>query len=259
MPVAPQIVAHCRNVLSQHAAWMSVLPGLDSHGLADQVRDAALLLDAIGDCCRRTYPNITCHGSQCEEDTILAELLPEPTGVYVDLGAGEPMQCSNTWQFYKRGWRGLLVEPHPAFVYQLARWRPGDCVFPVAVSDRSGMVPFYVDGTVSSCQSDWSNSAPDRPQAVECMTATDILALPDFQGFRGDCSLCSIDVEGHERHVLTGIPWDVFTPKVFCVEYLKYATDDTRDDLSPEWEPILLEHGYTLHATTLLNKIYIKQ
>ena len=66
----------------------------------------------------RTYlecnvPTITRDGSQFDEDEILAGLLPEEFGVYVDIGAFDPVECSNTWQFYKRGWRGLLVEPLP--------------------------------------------------------------------------------------------------------------------------------------------------
>ena len=46
----------------------------------------------------RTYPAVSCRGSQSGEDDILEELLPGD-GVYIDIGAGEPKQCSNTWLF----------------------------------------------------------------------------------------------------------------------------------------------------------------
>ncbi len=253
-----QIIGRCQNVLSQHAAWLS-LPGMgDTYDVAASVADVAELLGVMGKCCGRTYPPLDFPGSQGNEDSILEQLLPPPMmGAYVDVGAGEPKQCSNTWKFYNRGWRGLLIEPLPAFIQQLTRWRPGDCVFPVAASDYSGMMPFYVDGIVSSSLADWSISAPTRPQAVECMTMADILSVSDFQHIGDECSLCSIDVEGHERQVLSGIPWDTFRPKVFCVEYRKYETKCEGKDLSGEWEPILLTNGYRLHATTLLNKIYV--
>ena len=70
------------------------------------------LLGQIDRLLGRSYPNVSRRGSQCEEDEILREFLPGG-GTYVDIGAGEPVQCSNTWAFYERGWRGLLVEEFP--------------------------------------------------------------------------------------------------------------------------------------------------
>ena len=253
------LIVYCRNILHQHAAWVHGLPELGSHQIAPKIQQVAELLDSFCECYHRTYKSITNPGSQCEEDTILRELFPEPTvGTYVDIGAGEPQQCSNTWTFYQRGWRGLLIEPLPEFVFQLIRWRPGDMVFPVAASNRTGIVPFYVDSSVSSCHATWSKTSPAKPLAAECMAIAEILDFPDYQHIRDTCSLCSLDVEGHEWHVLSNIPWERFSPKVFCIEYRKYETDSMGIDLSPQWEPILLEHGYVLHATTILNKIYVK-
>ncbi len=255
----PGLIGYCRNILIQHANWVHSLPELGSHGIAPKITQVANLLNAFTECYQRTYKSITAPGSQCEEDTILEALFPQPEiGVYVDIGAGEPSQCSNTWALYQRGWRGLLIEPLPEFVFQLIRWRPGDIVWPVAASNRTGIVPFYVDNSVSSALVGWSDTAPAKPLAAECMDIAEILNMPDFHRFRDTCSLCSIDVEGYEPQVLSSIPWDTFRPKVFCVEYRKYDSTSMGADLSDQWEPILLEHGYVLHATTVLNKIYVK-
>jgi len=253
------LIEYCRGILQQHANWVYGLPELGSHKIAPKITQIAELLKAFTECYQRTYKPATAPGSQCQEDAILEELFPEPkVGTYVDIGAGEPSQCSNTWALYQRGWRGLLVEPLPEFVFQLIRWRPGDTIFPVAASNRTGIVPFFIDSSVSSTLVGWSENAPKKPLAAECMDIAEILDMPDFRRFRDTCDLCSIDVEGHEPQVLAGIPWDLFHPKVFCVEYRKYDSSSMGADLTDQWEPILLEHGYVLHATTVLNKIYVK-
>lgn len=49
--------------------------------------------------------------SQFEEDGIIAELLPQRCGVYVDIGAYHPISDSNTYALYQRGWHGLAIDP----------------------------------------------------------------------------------------------------------------------------------------------------
>ena len=54
--------------------------------------------------------------AQCGEDRIAAFILdtlsmPQPT--YLDLGANDPCRLNNTFFFYLRGGRGVLVEPDP--------------------------------------------------------------------------------------------------------------------------------------------------
>ena len=49
--------------------------------------------------------------SQYGEDKVLRVLLPEKFGTYLDIGSGHPKRNSNTFWFYRRGWRGILVEP----------------------------------------------------------------------------------------------------------------------------------------------------
>lgn len=207
----------------------------------------------------KLHPIVKDKGSQANEDAILAELLPDPAGLYVDVGAYHPWDCSNTWQFYKRGWRGLLVEPVPMFQARLLRQRPGDAIFPVAASNQAGFAVLRFCGSVSTIQEDWPIEA-QKHVIVETMTLTEVIRK--FPGFmraainRGGWDLCSVDVEGHERQALEGIDFSVFRPKVFCVEYLSYTDDNTGIDLSPTWEHLLLSQGYELYATTTYNKIY---
>ncbi len=228
-----------------------------NHQQLRQIRDASGLMNQLASqiekCLTRSYPNVTLRGSQCEEDEILRELLPEDTGVYVDIGAAEPVQCSNTWAFHERGWRGLLVEPLFWYWPALLQQRVGDWLYPSAVRDYDGFTRLQVNGTVSSVIPGW-NMAEQGSVMVPCETTASVLAK--FPGLAGTCSLCSIDVEGAEREVLASIDWSVFHPEVFVVEYRKYDPHVLGDDISGEWESLLTDQGYAEVARTNMNLIF---
>src|SRR2546430_11530274 len=77
--------------------------------------------------------------SQNGEDVRLARAFSgQPTGFYVDVGAGGPVVDSVTKHFYDRGWRGINVEPDPEAFRLLAEERPRDVSLAVACSDAAG-------------------------------------------------------------------------------------------------------------------------
>jgi len=52
--------------------------------------------------------------SQEGEDMILRRLFEKQnTGFYVDVGAHHPKRFSNTFFFYKKGWRGINIDAMP--------------------------------------------------------------------------------------------------------------------------------------------------
>lgn len=221
----------------------------------DNIREIGNLLSQIANWHQRTFSRPDPDGSQANEDAILADLLPGNKGTYVDIGAGEPVSCSNTWKFYQRGWRGLLVEPRKDAIYDLCAVRPGDFVYPVAASNETGWAQMRLHGPISSLQADWNIS---EQSTAFCRTEATAEIMGRFPAIRDSCQLCSLDVEGHERQALEGIDWTKFGPRVFVVEYAIYGTSPPANDSTGEWEPILLENGYKRHASTPLNHIYVK-
>src|SRR5881227_1483366 len=76
--------------------------------------------------------------SQFGEDVIAEALLPEPNGFYVEVGAFHPIQISNTYRFYRKGWRGIAIDPKPGVAKLFRRHRPGDIMVECAVSEEEG-------------------------------------------------------------------------------------------------------------------------
>src|SRR5262245_52803640 len=64
-------------------------------------------------------------------------------GSFVDLGAFHPVMHSNTYLFYTMGWRGLNVEPNPAYIGEFERLRPEDITLNVAIADVARQAAYH--------------------------------------------------------------------------------------------------------------------
>jgi len=64
------------------------------------------------------------HSQYDEEKIIIDRFGPDHKGSYLDIGAGGPIDQSNTYACYQRGWRGLAVEPQANMVAEFRRVRP---------------------------------------------------------------------------------------------------------------------------------------
>jgi hypothetical protein len=63
---------------------------------------------------------------------------------YLEIGAHQPIKCSNSWKLYKKGWRGLCVDPQENFKINWRIFRPKDIFLPVAISPvESDFVRFF--------------------------------------------------------------------------------------------------------------------
>jgi len=74
--------------------------------------------------------------SQQGEDLIV-ESICDALGIqdpsYLDIGAADPTRINNTSLFYRKGCRGVLIEPNPARSRRLEAKRPGDKVLNVGI------------------------------------------------------------------------------------------------------------------------------
>jgi len=82
--------------------------------------------------------------SQNFEDVMLWRALHDVgRGRYLDIGAQDPAVDSVSLAFYEAGWRGVHVEPVPAYAEKLRAARPDEQVIEAAVTDALGPIKFY--------------------------------------------------------------------------------------------------------------------
>src|ERR1700749_5137988 len=86
--------------------------------------------------------------SQVGEDNILAYFfqsigLTKPS--YLEIGTNHPVIGNNTYAFYLKGSRGVLVEPDPALHAVIKNYRPGDKLLQCGIAlQEAESATFYV-------------------------------------------------------------------------------------------------------------------
>src|ERR1039458_3102256 len=78
------------------------------------------------------------------EDVLLWRALKNvENGFYIDVGAQDPVVDSVSLAFYRKGWRGVHVEPAPAYAEALRLARPDEVVIEALVTNKRGKQQFY--------------------------------------------------------------------------------------------------------------------
>ena len=167
--------------------------------------------------------------SQDGEDMVIQtyyETKKHYKGFYVDIGAHHPYRFSNTAYFYKKGWRGINVEPTPTLLSAFKRHRKRDINLNLGVSLHPMVLPFYVfnDDALNTFDENLAQARhanEDRYKIlskIEIQTSTlkDILEnhLPENQHI----DFLTIDVEGLDFDVLKSNDWSKFLPGFIMVE-----------------------------------------
>lgn len=149
-----------------------------------------------------------------ELDIKIMRYLPPKGGVFVEAGANDGVTQSNTW-FYEQyhGWSGLLVEPVPYLAALAAASRRAP-VANVALGPVDG-------GVLRIFESDLTTTAvSERSEAENNVIEVPVRALSslldEYNISRID--LFSLDVEGFELDVLSGLDFSRHSPNAILVE-----------------------------------------
>jgi len=148
-------------------------------------------------------------------------------GFFVEAGANDGHRQSNTYYLERfRGWSGVLIEPIPELYERCLRERPRSRCFNCALVDAPGADPItlrYDDLGSHVLEAHESNAeasttcwgwAPAYDVTVPSRTLSEV--LDEARPARVD--FLSLDVEGYEEVVLTGLDLDVYRPTYILIE-----------------------------------------
>lgn len=159
--------------------------------------------------------------AQFGEDVLVWEYFSrKASGCFVEVGAHEPRDLSQTMLLEEKGWKGILIEPLAVLSERLRQQRPGSQVFQVACSSpqNRGEARFFVsDHLELSSLEKWKNDLETQyaqTETVRVMTLDDVLE----QAGVGVVDFVSIDVEGTELDVLRGFNLKKYQPALLLVE-----------------------------------------
>ena len=198
------------------------------------------------------------YAQNAEDVVLLRAFRDNPGGVYVDVGAGHPVDGSLTKNLIDLlGWTGVDIEPQADLCRALAEHHPRSSVVECCVG-APGRRTFYrlpdnwgmgtLDPEVAQRHSVSGWDVVEHEVAV--VPLDDVLegrVLPEFE-------LLKIDVEGAEREVLDTLSLDYWQPQVVVIEATRPATTEPSHS---EWEAYLTRADYRLCLFDGLNRFYV--
>ena len=198
----------------------------------------ALFLLKLGDWFRRAWkvldkivswdPWVNYSWSQEGEDRILKRIFGDKRdGFYIDIGAHHPKRFSNTYLFYRKGWRGINVDALPGTAKRFNKSRRRDINLELGVGAVEGDLRYFSfrDAALNTFSPDVADvrirsglNSYLGVKNIEIMPLAKILErhLPIGQFI----DFMSIDVEGLDHEVLASNDWARFRPGFVLVEML---------------------------------------
>jgi FkbM family methyltransferase len=180
---------------------------------------------------------------------------------YLDIGAYDPILINNTYYFYKKGHRGVLVEPNVTMCEKLRAVRPEDIVIEAGIGvDTVSDAEYYVMSEPS-----WSTFSREEAEHQERTTSGEItieevrriplITVNDVmeKHFDGAPTFLSIDAEGWHIAILESIDYERFRPPAICVETLISDTND----MIPEIPAFMKSRGYVVRGGSFVNTIFV--
>lgn len=193
--------------------------------------------------------------SQEGEDLILKRIFEgKENGFYVDVGAHHPLRFSNTYIFYKLGWRGINIDAMPKSMVYFDKIRPNDINIETPVSDRQQTLTYYAFNEPAlngfSEKLSIERNKKDGYKIIfrkEMVTKTLAQVLDQYLPKSQTINFLTIDVEGLDFSVLKSNDWEKYTPEVVLVEILGSSLEDIN---ASEITSFMKKKGYIIFAKT---------
>ncbi len=166
-----------------------------------------------------------------EERIILQKFSDINDGKFLDIGAFDVFNLSNTRALFEKGWSGVMVEPSPPRIEVIKSQIHGEDRIQLcekAISSTAGIVKFfYTSDALSTIEEKhlikWHNHDFIESE-VETITP-DML----FEQYGYDFDFISLDVESNNWDVIQHIPFEKLTNlKMICVEHDSFYKDMTK-------------------------------
>jgi len=163
--------------------------------------------------------------SQYLEDVFVDSIFRgKATGTYIDIGANDPSELSNTKRFYDRGWSGVNVEPDITMYKKLTQARPRDINQNLGIGRQTGNLTFYelCPNTLSTFNKKSAlHSVKKEGAKIIFDTTVKIISLAElFKTTVPDkeVDFLSLDAEGYEHEILSSNDWKSYRPIAIIVE-----------------------------------------
>ncbi len=180
--------------------------------------------------------------SQSGEDRLLLSILnTDRPGFFVDVGAHHPFRYSNTYLLYKRGWRGINIDPLPGMLPLFNRKRPRDINLNCGIGSIASEMAYYCfnEPAVNTFVKELAEErfSPASPFQLKEIISVSVLPLRDVLTKHLPTSakridVLNIDAEGFDFDILKSNDFERFRPNIILIEAFESHIDSITDYLT---------------------------
>ena len=183
------------------------------------------------------------------EDTFISNYFEkQDQGFYVDVGSYHPFFWNNTYLLYKKKWNGINVDANPLSTQLFEFARSDDYNLNIAItSKRKKEIKLYCRrkmNVLNTTDEDFAKkNFPNGYDTinVQCSSLNDVLNKTKYKNRPID--FLNVDVENTEKDVLESLNFQVYRPKLICVEIHSKSEEDLKKNVTYNF---LLEKNYKI-------------
>ncbi|MBD3328964.1 hypothetical protein GF357_00510 [Candidatus Dojkabacteria bacterium] len=201
--------------------------------------------------------------SQEGEDLILESMLVEDkieTGIYVDIGAFHPLRFSNTEFFYRKGWRGINIEPFSDNYKLFTQLRPEDQNLNLGIGESESIKSLQIFDEPALNSFDKSHTdLIEKETQYKVIGEQEIKVTPlrkvlaESMNMSEQITFFNIDTECNDLQVLHSNDWARFKPRYILIEMIQ---NEENFDNNKQINEFLIKLHYSLVAQTHRTGIY---
>ncbi len=205
--------------------------------------------------------------SQAGEDVVIDFLLREINLIrphYLEIGVYEPKMGNNTYKFYERGARGVLVEADESLISFIQHVRKEDTILNIGVGDGSQKeADFYIFeakgiNTFSSDEALLRQKSGKFKLAKKTRVPLETINEIIYKNFKTYPDFLSIDIEGLDLTVLKTLDFEKYPIPIICAETCEYSENHIRPK-NPMISTFLESKGYFIYADTYINSLFVNK
>ena len=161
--------------------------------------------------------------SQCGEDKFILNFFKnQKKGLYLDIGAFNPIKYSNTYLLYKKGWKGINVDLNQTSIDLFNIFRTRDKNICAAISNKEEKVKVKIENIFSPLNKIYEDNL-QKIDLNNSKTKNFYVKTKKIHSLvKKKFDFLNIDIEGHDFQVLKSIKLDYYSPKLVCIEILNF-------------------------------------
>jgi FkbM family methyltransferase len=185
-------------------------------------------------------------------------------GTFVEIGAYNGYEWSNTWGLMQLGWIGVEIEPNPIMFQQLVNNCSSNIICYNYAVGKNSTCKLHLSGAISTTSEEQVNIYTEcdwftgHEQIIEVPMITLEQILDDAGIVKGEFDVLVVDTEGTELEVLETFDIEKWKPKLCLIEAHELHPIQGFNRNAQKINEYFEKHNYTKIYCDIINNIYVR-